>query len=113
MPGPLLTIAAVGSCPHGGTLAIAPGKPRVLLSGMAAATVADLATIAGCPFQIPIGTGTKPQPCVTVQLVPGPRVLIMGSPAVIATPPGLCKSAESIPQGPDAISTVQMRVVTT
>jgi hypothetical protein len=111
MPGPILTVAAIGTCPHGAPLQIAPGGPRVLLSGMPVATTTDVATIAGCPFQIPIGTGTKPQPCVTVQLIPAPRVLVMGNPVVVATPPGLCKSVEQIPQGPDTIATVQMRVI--
>lgn len=113
MPAPILHVGVVATCPHGGQMSIAPGKPRVLLGAMPAATMTDLATIAACPFQIPIGTGTKPQPCVTAQLMPAARVMVMGSPVVLATPPGLCKSAEQIPGGPNTVATVQMRVIAT
>lgn len=114
MPGPILHVGAVGSCPHGGQLSIAAGEPRVLLNGMPAATMADNYLVAGCPFQVPIGTGTKPQPCVRVQFtVPATRVLLNGKPAMLSTSPGLCQSAEQIPQGAAIISSVQPRVVAT
>ena len=91
MPGPVLTIAAAATCPHGGKV-----------------------TIAGCPFQIPIGTGTKPQPCVKVQYtVPATRVQVLGSPVVLSTSVGLCQSAEQIPQGAPIVSAVQPRVIAT
>ncbi|SFF76461.1 hypothetical protein SAMN05518801_101345 [Novosphingobium sp. CF614] len=112
MPGPVLHVGAVGMCPHAGQMAIAPGNPRVMLGGMPAATMADVATIAGCVFQVPIPGGTKPQPCVTVQwLVPATRVTAGGQPLILSTSPGLCKSAEQIPQGPPTVTTVQMRVI--
>ncbi|WP_285021659.1 hypothetical protein [Novosphingobium sp. fls2-241-R2A-195] len=112
MPGPILHVGALGMCPHSGQMSIAPGSPRVMLGGMPAATMADMATIAACPFQVPVGAGTKPQPCVNVQwLVPATRVTAGGQPLILSTSPGLCKSAEQIPQGPPTVTTVQTRVI--
>ena len=69
--------------------------------------MADLWTVAGCPFQIPIGTGTKPQPCIKILwTVPAARVLINGTPALLATSAGIGQSVEQIPQGPAVVSAV-------
>ena len=101
-------------CPHGGSMTTIPSNTRVMVSGQPVATMVDTSTIAGCPFQIPIGTGTKPQPCVTVQwLVPATRVTVNGQPALLQTSTGLCKSAEQIPQGPPTITVNQARVIAT
>jgi uncharacterized Zn-binding protein involved in type VI secretion len=112
MPGLLLNVGAAVSCPHGAPAQIVSANARVLVSGMPVATIADTTTIAGCPFQIPVGAGTKPQPCVRVQwLVPAARVLINGQPALLNTSAGLCQSAEQIPQGPPIVAATQPRVV--
>src|SRR4051812_31703475 len=97
---------------------IAPSQPRVLVSGQPVATMVSLITVAGCPFQIPVGAGTKPQPCVTVKwLMPSTRFLVGGQPAALlpapGAGPGLCQSPEQIPQGPPLVSTVQLRVIGT
>lgn len=111
MPGPMLHLGAGVSCPHAAPAQGAPGSARVLLSGAPASTMADQWTVVGCPFQVPIGTGTKPQPCVKVLWsVPAGRVLIQGSPALLATSTGIGQSVEQIPQGPAAVSAVQTRV---
>lgn len=111
MPGPILTIASSVTCPHGGLTTIAPGALRVMIAGQPAATMADQYVVAGCPFQVPIGTGTKPQPCIKVLFtVPATRVTILGSPVVLATSTGICQSVEQIPQGPPIVSVVQPRV---
>ena len=45
--------------------------------------MADSYPIAGCPFQIPVGAGTKPQPCIRVQwLAPAVRV-VAGAPVIL------------------------------
>lgn len=114
MPGPVYHVGASGICPHGGQVATAPGNPRVLVSQQPVATLADVSTVAACPFQVPVGAGTKPQPCVTVQwLVPAVRVTAGAQPVLLQTSTGLCKSAEQIPQGPPTITVNQPRVIAT
>lgn len=114
MPGPALTITSVLTCPHGGPVTIAPGNARVTILGQPVATMANMFTVAGCPFQVPIGTGTKPQPCVRIQYTaPATRVMAMGQPLILATSAGLCQSAEQIPQGAPIPVTIQPRVIAT
>jgi hypothetical protein len=111
MADPLYHVGAQGQCPHGASIATASSNIRVKVSAMAVATMADLSTVAGCPFQIPVGAGTKPQPCVKVQwLKPALRVRVMGQPALLKTSAGLCQSVEQIPQGPPTITVTQPRV---
>ena len=111
MPGYLLQAQAMGQCPHAGQASVAGTAARVTLSGQPAAILSDPTTVAGCPFQVPVGPGTKPQPCVTVKWIAGAaRVMIMGQPALVSTGTGLCLSAEQIPQGPPSMTTFQMRV---
>lgn len=112
MPGPLFHAGAVATCPHGAPVQTVVPAPRVLVNGVPAATALDVYTVVGCPFQIPVGAGTKPQPCVKVVWpVPSARVLIGGPPAVTALSGGLCQSVEQIPAGPPVVTTVQPRAV--
>jgi hypothetical protein len=102
-------------CPHGGLGVVAPSQPRVLVSGQPVATMASVITVAGCVFTVP---GPKPQPCVLIKwLMPAARVMVGGQPAaVLPAPgagPGLCQSAEQIPQGPPIVSAIQTRVIGT
>ena len=103
-------------CTHMATVTTPPAQPRVLVSGQPVATLANMLTVAGCPFQIPVGAGTKPQPCVRVQWsLLSARVLVAGQPALLQAAPGpgaaLCQSAEQIPQGPPMVTTFQTRVL--
>lgn len=111
MPGPLLHVGAVGTCPHAaGQMSIISSNARVLVSGQPVATTADQGMIAGCPFMV----GNKPQPCVTVRwLAPATRVLVNGQPALTQPGPHLCLSADQIPAGPPIISVNQPRVIGT
>jgi uncharacterized Zn-binding protein involved in type VI secretion len=107
MPGPLFHVSAVGICPHGGQIMTVPGSPRVLVSGMPVATVADHFLVAGCAFTIP-----PPQPCLQVQwLTPATRVLVNGSPPITQASSGLSISATGTPQGPPVIVSTQTRVI--
>ncbi len=112
MPGFLLHVGATVQCTHAAVATTPPAQPRVLVSGLPVATVANLWTVAGCPFTVP---GPKPQPCIRIQwTMPSARVLVNGQPAVLAPAPGpgagLCLSAEQIPQGPPIVGAVQARV---
>lgn len=116
MPGLLLHVNMGMQCTHGAPATITPTQPRVLVSGNPVATMSSPIMVAGCPFQVPVGAGTKPQPCMTVKWVmPAARVKVLGQPAaVIPAPgsgPGICQSAEQIPQGPPIVSAVQPRVI--
>lgn len=116
MPGLFLHVGVVVQCTHAAPATIAPSQPRVLVSGQPVANITAVTTVAGCPFQIPVGPGTKPQPCVIIKwLMPSTRVLVNGQPAAL-TPapgpaPGICQSAEQIPQGPPVVGSVQIRVI--
>ena len=107
MPGFLLHVGATAICPHGGQVTIIPSSPRVLVSGQPVATLADTTLVAGCAFTV----GPKPQPCIKVQWIAGAvRVMVGGQPALLQTSPGLCQSAEQIPQGPPTVIAGQVRV---
>ena len=111
MPGFIVTASAKGTCPHGGQLSVIPAQARVMVGGAPAAVLSDLGSVAACPFQIPVGAGTKPQPCVTAGwVVAAVRVLVGGQPVLLQDSTGLCKSAEQIPQGPPTVTTTQLRV---
>ena len=118
MPGLLLHVGAVMQCSHQATVSTTPTQPKVLVSGQSVATASNLLTVTGCPFQIPIGTGTKPQPCVRVQwAMLSTKILVNGQPVLLQALPGsgagagLCQSAEQIPQGPPTIGGMQTRVL--
>lgn len=118
MPGFLLHVNATMQCTHQAPATIAPSQPRVVVSGQPVATMASQIAVTGCPFQIPVGAGTKPQPCVTVKwTMPSTRFLVGGQPAALlptpGTGPGICFSVEQIPQGPPVVSVVQTRVIGT
>ena len=110
MADPFLHPGAQILCTHGAQVNTVSSTSRVFVGGDPVATLSDTFTVAGCPFQIPIGTGTKPQPCVKVQwLVPAFRVRVEGKPALIRTSTGLCQSAEQIPQGSPTVVATQIR----
>lgn len=116
MPGFMLHVGAVMQCTHAASATTAPSQPRVLVSGQPVATLSSLIAVAGCPFQIPIGTGTKPQPCVKVQWTQvSARVLVNGEPVLLQPGPGtglgICQSAEQLPQGPPIVGSFQARVL--
>lgn len=109
MSGPVAHVGAGITCMHGGMVNVVPGSPRVLLSGMPAATLADQYVVAGCIFTLP---GPVAHPCVQVRwLVPALRVLANGSPLVTQGSVGLGVAADQAPQGPPVIASTQPRVI--
>jgi hypothetical protein len=108
MPGPILHVGALITCLHQGAVASPPTNTKVFVGGSLALTALDIVTIAGCVFTLP---PPKPQPCVTVKMIPSTKVLINGQPAAILTPATLCLSAEQIPQGPPNSTATQTRVI--
>lgn len=111
MPGYLLHVGASVNCTHGAAASIVSSNQRVKVGGQAVAVISDTTTVSGCPFQVPIGTGTKPQPCVKIQwTVPATRVKVGNQPVLLQSSTGLCQSADQIPQGPPTVATTQVRV---
>jgi hypothetical protein len=109
-----LTTASTLQCPHGGTVSIVSSNTRVQADGAAMALATDTFTISGCPFQIPVGPGTKPSPCIKVQWVLTDLRTTVGQQQTLSTASaGLCLSAEQIPQGPVTIAMSQTKVSTT
>ena len=105
MPGFLFHVGAVATCPHGGPVTVIPTNARVLVSGMPAATMADVYLVTGCPLTGPQG------PCVKVQwLAPAVRVLINGLPAILQLSAGVSQTADQTPQGPVIVAGTQPRV---
>ena len=114
MAMPLLHVGATVMCPHAGQASIVPSNVRVKVSGQFVAVLPDTTTVAGCPFQVPVGPAVKPLPCVAVRwLVPAMRVTVGGHPALLKTSSGLCQSVEQIPQGPPNVVQTQMRAKAT
>ena len=106
----IVHVGATVSCPHGGQASITSVNQRVKVGGQAVALATDVTTVAGCSFQVPIGAGTKPQPCVKVQwAAPATRVKVMNQPVLLSTSSGACQSAEQIPQGPPTVGATQTR----
>lgn len=111
MPGFLVQVGATIQCPHAAQATITPTNQRVKACGSPVAVVTDMTAVGSCPFQVPIGPGTKPQPCVKVLWqAPATRVKVMGQPVLLQSSTGACQSAEQIPQGPPVIATTQVRV---
>jgi hypothetical protein len=118
MPGLLLHVNAGISCFHQAPATVPPTQPKVLVGGQAVATSDATITVTGCPFQIPPPAGPKPQPCVRIQWgTVATKVLVGGKPALLGpapgTVPGICLSAEQIPQGTPTISSMQTKVTGT
>jgi hypothetical protein len=86
---------------------VAPGCPRVLVSGMPVATMVDQFVVAGCAFTLP-----PPHPCVLVRwLTPSARVLANGAPVITQGSVGLGVAADQAPQGPPIVGSTQPRVI--
>jgi len=116
MPGFLLHATASVTCFHAAGAMVVPSQVRVLVGGQPVATMSDKIAVVACPFQVPVGTATKPQPCVNIQwTMPSTRFLVGGKPAALVPAlgiaPGICESVEKIPQGAPNVAAVQPRVI--
>ena len=117
MPGFPLTIATVASCFHQGPALVSSPQAAVLILGQPAATVGGQIAVAGCVFTLPNG---KPQPCVTIRwTMVSTKVLVQGKPLLLMPPPGsgigpgICQSAEQIPQGVPTVKNNERKVFVT
>jgi len=106
----LLTTASSLQCPHGGTVAIVSANTRAR-AGAPLALASDTFTIAGCPFQIPVGPGMVPHPCVTVRWTKANiRTTVNGAPTLAQDSVGLCLAGDQAPQGQVVVLATQPRI---
>jgi hypothetical protein len=114
VPSPILTTASTVMCPHGASVTLTTSNSVAMAEGSPMLLVTDIHTVSGCPFQVPAGPTTKPQPCVTVQWMVGANeTKVNGTPVLLQTSVGLCYSAEQIPQGPPNVVNVQQQAMGT
>jgi hypothetical protein len=111
MPGNILTTGSTVLCTHGGSATLTTANTKVMSDNMPALLESDVHTVAGCPFQIPIGTGTKPSPCIRIEWSAGTTQLqINGVAVLVQSSIGKCYSAEGAIQGVASIVNTQMKV---
>lgn len=111
MAGNTLNINTSLQCPHGGLVQIISANVRVKVDNAYAALASDQYLIIGCPFQIPVGTGTIPSPCLTVRWVlTDLRAKVSSTPTLSRSSVGLCQNAMQVPQGTVVIANTQVRV---
>lgn len=107
MGGFLLDAGATITCPHGGQATVVPRATRVTLNGQPPLLVDDVATIAGCAFNV----SGAPSPCLRLQWVlPAMRATVERTPVLLSTSVGLCLNAAGAPQGTALVTGFQTRV---
>jgi hypothetical protein len=95
-------------CTHGGSAVLTTSNAKLLVGQMPALLQTDVHSVAGCPFQIPFGVGTKPSPCIRIQWMSGSTRLTVGGVGVLVqSSVGICFSPEGIPQGTAIIAATQ------
>ena len=111
MPGNVLTINSTVLCMHGGSAVLTTANSKLMVDNAPALLETDVHTVAGCPFQIPIGTGTKPSPCIRIEWSGGStQVQVNGVGVLVQSSIGKCYSPEGAMQGMANIVNTQMKV---
>jgi hypothetical protein len=107
MPGFLLHVKQLTQCPHSGQITTTTTNTRVLMNGLAVATMSDVSTVAGCTFTV----GQKVQPCIKVVWTgPSTKVFVNGQPVLLASSQATCQPAEQVPQGQPVQLALQQKV---
>ncbi len=110
MPGNILTISSTVLCMHGGSAILTTSNSRVMVDQAPALLESDVHAVAGCPFQIPIGMGTKPSPCVRIEWSGGStQVQVSGVGVLVQSSIGKCFSPEGAMQGIATIVNTQSK----
>ncbi len=111
MAGNVLTTSSTVMCTHGASAALTTANAKVMVDGSPALLESDVHSVAGCPFQIPVGPGTKPSPCIRIQWSGGAvQMQVNGVGVLTQSSVGQCYSAEGAVQGVATISNAQMKV---
>ena len=111
MPGNILTVTSTVLCMHGGSAILTTANTRLMVDNAPALMATDVHAVAGCPFQIPFGTGTKPSPCVRIEWLAGSTQLQgNGGGVLLQSSIGICYSPEGVIQGIANIVNTQVKV---
>src|SRR3990172_3253707 len=88
MPSPILTQAAMITCPHLGVATVeAPQNTTVLISNSPVLVLTDVFVIKGCTFSTPAG----PAPCLNIQwAAPAVTLKVNGVAVLLVSSPGAC-----------------------
>ena len=110
MPGFILTTMSTVMCTHGGQAILTTSNSKLMVDNAPALLESDVHSVAGCPFQIPIGTGTKPSPCIRIEWAAGAtQMKVNGVGVLVKSSVGKCISPEGAPQGVANIANTQMK----
>lgn len=110
MPGNVLTTSSTVMCMHGGSAVLTTANSKVMVDNTPALLESDIHSVAGCPFQIPIGTGTKPSPCIRIEWSAGSvQMQVNGVGVLVRSSIGKCYSPEGAMQGVATIANTQMK----
>ncbi len=111
MPGYVLTISSTVMCMHGGSAILTTANAKVSADGVPALLESDVHSVAGCPFQIPAPSGTKPSPCIRIEWAGGAAQMQVGGVGVLMQSSiGKCFSPEGAMQGIAIIAATQTKV---
>ena len=107
MGAPVLTVADIMMCPHGGSVTLSSSQSKVTAGGAPVLRPGDTFSIVGCAFSTPAG----PHPCITVEWQ-NPSVSTSAASDKVLTKSsiGLCKAGDQAPQGTVLIQKTQMQV---
>ncbi len=106
MPGGLLTVQTLMTCPHGGTVVATLNSPRVIMAGAPAVYATDTFVVAGCKF-----APVAPQPCTSVRWQVASQTGSGGGAATLTVDSvGFCYGATGALQGAVLIQAAQSTV---
>jgi hypothetical protein len=104
MPGYLLTMNCMVTCPHGGQAKPVAPNPRVKIMGTPIPMSAPPFVISGCSMVVPPPAGPGPTPCITAMFLPPTgttRVKSMGQPLLCnSSATGPCITTPPSPPAP-------------
>jgi hypothetical protein len=97
---------------HGGSAILSTTNTKFMADNLPALLESDIHPIAGCPFQIPVGAGTKPSPCIRIEWLAGTtQVRVNGIAVLVQSSIGKCFSPEGLLQGIAMIVSTQTKVM--
>ena len=111
MPGNVLNIASTVLCMHGGSAILTTSNSKLMVDNVPALLESDVHSVAGYPFQIPVGPGTKPSPCIRIEWSLGAmQMQVNGVGVLLQSSIGKCYSPEGALQGVANIVNTQMKI---